>query len=102
MRYAFAVFAALAVAYAVRAWESSAYDVGLRYSAPPGTLTVTLYDHEGQRLRKTVFGQIERQHEVSLPAGHFTAEITLEGKPPVQRAFEVTGEGAIELRWAEP
>jgi len=100
LRYSFAVFAALAVVFAARAWDAGAHDVGLRYSAPPGALTVTLYDADGVRLRKTLFGQIERQHDVSLPAGRFTAELAFADGERVTRAFEVVGDGAIEVRWS--
>ncbi len=101
LRYAFAAFAALAVVFAARAWDAGAHDVGLRYTAPPGTLSVTLFDGEGVRLRHTVFGRIERQHEVSLPAGRFTAELALDDGRAVTRAFEVVGDGAVEVRWSQ-
>jgi hypothetical protein len=93
------VCAALAVVFAVRAWEAGAHEVAIHYIAPPGSLAVTLYDGDGTRMRRTVFETAERQHALKLPAGAITAHLSIDGGPSVERAFVIAEDGAIEVRW---
>ena len=94
--------AALALVHAVRAFQQSARDVRLVYTAPPGELTVELVDDEGTRVRRTVFAGAERAHAVRLPDGRYRARMRLGDAGPVQQAFEVHGDGLVEVRFADP
>lgn len=97
LRYAAAACAALALVHAVRAFQQSARDVRLVYTAPPGELIVELVDDEGTRVRRTVFAGAERSHAVRLPDGRYRARMRLGDAAPVQQAFEVRGDGVVEV-----
>ncbi len=102
LRYAAAACAALALVHAVRAFQQSARDVRLVYRAPPGELTVELVDGEGTRVRRTVFAGDDRTHAVRLPDGRYRARMRLGDAAPVQRAFEVRGDGVVEVPFRAP
>ncbi len=99
LRLAGATFAALALVHGARVWQQSGRDVQLSYEAPPGELTVTLFDHEGHRLRRAVFPGALRDHTVDLPEGHYRARLELAGRPPVDRRFEVVDDGALRVSY---
>ncbi len=102
LRYAAAACAALALVHAVRAFQQSARDVRLVYTAPPGELTVELVDDEGTRVRRTVFTGAERAHAVRLPDGRYRARMRLGAGEAVHQPFEVRGDGLVEVRFADP
>lgn len=97
LRYGAVVFAALAFAQGVRAWEAAHNEVLLVYEGQPGALTVTLLDDSGTVLRRTTFGGAERSHRVNLPKGEFVARLQLGTDAPVERRFAVTGDQTIPL-----
>lgn len=101
LRYAAVACAALALVYAVRAWEHASNDVTLVYrGAPPGELVVTLRATDGARLRRAHFGAAaQRSHIVQLPRGTFEATLESDDAPPVRRTFEVTGDATVDLRY---
>lgn len=101
LRYAAVACAALALVYAVRAWEHASNDVTLTYrDAPPGELIVTLRDTDGARLRRAHFGaRARRSHTVQLPRGTFEATLQAGEAPAVRRTFEVTGDATLDLRY---
>lgn len=100
LKYGAVFFAALAVAYAVRAWEHAVNDVMIIYrGAPAGLLYAEIRDDDGQRIRRTEFGaKADRRHEIQLPRGRFDVRMTVDGKTS-DTAFEVAGDGTIELKW---
>ena len=91
--------AALAVAQGVRVFSTMNNTVRMSYLVPPGDLAVIIFDVDGQRLRRTQFGANVRQHELQLPEGSYTAELTPADLPPVRRDFVVQGDGVIELNY---
>lgn len=98
LRYAAVAFAALAVAYGARAWEQASNDITLVYRAPRGALTVVIEDAEGQRLRRTQFGdQVEKRHTVQLPPGAFTATLTGPDGRRAHHRFTVEGDATVEV-----
>ncbi len=99
LRYLTAVFAALAIAYAARTWESGARKVTLSYRAPAGDLRVSLYDADGQFIRRVEFGTSDRSHEVRMPSGDFRVRMELPDRAPVERRGRVEDTGHVEIVW---
>ena len=103
IKWAAIALAALSVGYAVRTGTTLSNDVHLRYAAPPGKLRVTLYDSEGNRLRRTDFEGQSFRHTVVLPRGHFEAELSQGLGPRSRHAFEVLADGqTIEITYQQP
>lgn len=100
LRYGAVVFAAMALAYAARAWEAASNDVTVIYrGAPPGALVVELRDEGGDRLRRSEFAAgAERRHVVQLPSGRFEARMIVDDRRAMRR-FVVDGDAAIEIAW---
>ena len=98
LRYGAAAFAALAVAYGARAWDQASNDITLVYRAPPGALTVSIEDADGERMRRTHFGErVSKRHTVQLPLGAFTARMTGADGREALHAFTVEGDATVEV-----
>ncbi len=93
------ICAALAIVHGLRLYSAASIDVDLVYHAPKGELVVTLFDAEGERLRRSTFGSDHRAHTVTLPTGDYVAELRMPGKPAVRRPFRVEEEQTVELHW---
>lgn len=80
IRYVMVALAALAVAQAVRTWQSGGREITLMYSGGAGEMAVRLLDEEGQTLRRVTFApKAERRHTISLPDGSYRAIIDVAG-----------------------
>ncbi|MBV71596.1 MAG: hypothetical protein CMH52_09660 [Myxococcales bacterium] len=102
LKWSVVALAALAFATATKAWSELSNDVILTYHAPPGDLTINIFDPHGERLRRTVFSPRLRTHEVVLPTGRYRVEMIPKGKRPQSHWFTVSeDELSVTLRYDE-
>ncbi len=91
--------AAIAIGHGAQLFFSMSNTVRTTYAAPARPLTVTIYDSDGERLRRTQFGQTGHQHELTLPSGSYSATLTPDGMKTVRRHFIVEGDATINLSY---
>ena len=102
LRWVVVALAALAFATATKAWSELSNDVVITYQTPPGELSVSLFDQDGERLRKTQFSDRLRTHEVVLPMGRYRVEIHPKGHPPRTKWFTVSDDDlAVTIVYAD-
>ncbi len=100
LRLAVAAALAACAGAALKAFQARAHTVHVRYEAPQGPLTVRLRNAEGGLLRRVEFaGSSERQHDVELPEGSVTAEMSVGDQSREVQGYVAPDNDVLVLTW---
>ena len=91
---------AFALASVLRAVEQRGHTVHVSYTAPAGPLRVRLLGPSGEAWRRVEFSAAaERTHDVDLPTGAVTAELSLGGETRTRGGFVADETDVLTFDW---